>query len=745
MFTKTTLAATVAALLSSSAMAAPVLFKPAAPEQAQNAQMEAAVNLGTLTATTDRLGAKSKTNVITSKMQEESTETDLRGLLAEEPSIGIGGGNGTSQFYYIRGMGQNSIDVKVDNAYADSQIHYHQGRFMLDPAMVKIVSIQKGAGSASAGIGATNGAIVAKTIDAKDLLKNTNKNFGAKVHAGAHTNSGHSFGASAFGSANGFDAVIAANHIAENTYEAGSGYKNLLGSNKVTYSKLDKTSYLAKVGYEFGNSRISLSHMQENHSGNRPVREEFDFANSELTTTAAELDAVKKANAPFQSVEGWKLGDPISPNNNTRYVVDAQGNKVPNLARNVGSDKKMKQSTTNLEFNAQGLGFAESVTANIYRMNVERESADDSNNGYAGKVSGKTTMGFKTTGANLNFDTALNPNTLVKYGVNYRTQEVKPNKFFDKNDKTGNLNPPLNNQQKTDVGVYAEAINHYGDFILTAGARYDHFKIKAMDGKTVTGGAVSPSIGAIYSVSPALSVHGNLSYATRSPRLYDAITAGGNRGVVTFADKIKAERATNTEIGFNYKTGDVNAYGTLFWQRINNAIGNFADKRHGTNEPIVAIKNVGHMTNKGYELGASWQLGNVTVRGGVAHSNPKMVEYSPKALSQNPEFAVQTGRTWTGSVAYRFAQPNLEVGVRNRTVESVNAVLLEGAEPQKRDGYSVSDIFANWKPYGNDTLNVNFAVDNVFNKNYRSHAQRPAVNTLPGAGRDFRVGVNYTF
>ena len=91
---------------------------------------------------TDRQGAKIKTNVVTLREKDERTATDLRGLLQGEPAIDFGGGNGTSQFISIRGMGQNSIDTKIDNAYTDSQFLYHQGRFMLDPQMVKVVSVQ---------------------------------------------------------------------------------------------------------------------------------------------------------------------------------------------------------------------------------------------------------------------------------------------------------------------------------------------------------------------------------------------------------------------------------------------------------------------------------------------------------------------------------------------------------------------------------------------------------------------------
>ena len=116
------------------------------------------VTLDTVTVKGDRQGSKIKTNIVTLQQKDESTATDLRGLLKDEPAIDFGGGNGTSQHLTLRGMGQNSVDIKVDNAYSDSQILYHQGRFIIDPALVKIVSVQKGAGSASAGIGATNGA-----------------------------------------------------------------------------------------------------------------------------------------------------------------------------------------------------------------------------------------------------------------------------------------------------------------------------------------------------------------------------------------------------------------------------------------------------------------------------------------------------------------------------------------------------------------------------------------------------------
>lgn len=654
------------------------------------------VTLDTIVVKLDRQGTKVKTNVVTTKQKDESTETDLRGLLTEEPAISIGGGNGTSQYYFIRGMGQNSIDVKVDNAYSDSQILYHQGRFMLDPALVKIVSVQKGAGSASAGIGATNGAIVAKTLDAADLLAGSDKDYGFKVNAGYSSNDGHSYGASVFGRTNNLDFLLSGNRVNEDDYKAGSGFKNGVdGKNKVPYSGLDKVGYLAKAGINLGNHRFVLSHLQEQHKGNRLVREEFaldNSAGSRLTT-----------------------------------------------ARQAPAYRKTTLSNSNLEWSATDLGLVENATANVYQMKKERYSADDSKNGYAGNIAGATTTLIETRGANLNLDWNAADVAVLKTGVNYRNQVVSPDRF---------LKPNLSKPEKTDVGAYAEVIGDIGNVTATAGVRYDYFEFKAMDGKTVSNAALNPSVGLIWQPLPSLSLNANHNYATRSPRLYDALLSHGNRGITSIADGTTAERARNTEVGFNYNhrfanSGRVSLNGSYFWQRIDDAVVN-PQNRHGV-AGVREIVNAGHITNEGYEVGASYQLKGFTAKVGVSDSNPKFEGIITSGTNDlNPEFGAKIGRTWTGSLAYRFDNPNLELGVRNRSVEKSTKALRQDIAPQNRESYSVTDVFANWKPYGNDRMNVNFAINNVADKHYIPHSQRANAG-LPAAGRDYRIGVNFTY
>ena len=618
----------------------------------------------------------------------------MRELLKEEPAIDFGGGNGSSQFLTLRGMGQNSVDIKVDNASSDSQMLYHQGRFIIDPALVKIVSVQKGAGSASAGIGATNGAIITKTVDAQDLLKGLDKNWGVRLNSGYASNDGVSYGASVFGKAGNFDGLFSYSRNDEKDYEPGKGYTHSNGGKTVPFSALDKRSYLAKIGANFGDHRLVLSHMNDQHRGIRTVREEFTATNNPRLT----------------------------------------------LERQAPTYRETSLSNTNLAWTANNLGFVEKLDANAYLMKNERYSADDSKNGYAGNLPGPNTTVIETKGANFNLDSRIGENTLIKYGVNYRHQEIKPQVFFS---------AALSNPKKSDAGIYAEAIHDIGDFTLTGGLRYDHFDIKTHDGKSVSDGTVNPSFGVIWQPHEYWSFSASHNYASRSPRLYDALRQHGRRNAITsIADGTKAERARNTEIGFNYNNGNFAANGSYFWQKIKDAVAGPQQRHDAAGNPIAGVReivNAGYIKNQGYELGASYRTGGLMAKVGVSHSKPRIYDTHPEnLLSANPEFAVQTGRTWTTSLSYRFQNPDLEIGWRGRYLQKASgSVLVRDKGEVKRKGYGVNDVFANWKPLGKDTLNVNFAVNNVFNKFYYPHSQRG--ETLPGIGRDVRLGVNYRF
>ncbi|WP_314186475.1 TonB-dependent receptor domain-containing protein [Aggregatibacter kilianii] len=680
-----------------------------------------AENLEIINVVSENTGAKSKTNVITAESINRSTETELKGLLKDEPAINFGGGRGTSQWFTIRGMGQDQVDVKVDDAYTDAQLFHHQGRFMFDPALFKKVSVQKGTGSASAGIGATSGAIVAETVSAKDLLKD-GQDIGFKVNAGVSSNKGWSKGATVYSRAQAMDVLLSGNWVNESDYKGGHNFRNLEGGTKVQNSALHQRGLLAKVGVDITeDQRIELSHRQERHYGVRALREEFDFSQDWLTARE------QNGNPPTLTREQRANGYTLSQEGNIWYVLDRDGNKIPNTANNAPRYRITTNDTSKIEWTGKNMGFISNAKANVWRSVISREEPSE-----------RSRTRLIANGANLNLDSPIGESHLIKYGVNYRDQEGKPNSLTVQN------GIQMKTQKKREVGVYAEGIWGLGAFTLTTGLRYDHFNFHAMDGSKSNKGSVNPSVGLIYEVTNDLSFNTSLNYATRSPRFFEVMlssgTTRGNTAVYSIANNIKPERSRNAEVGFNYKLADsLSLNGSYFWQTIQDTHA-FTQIRPGYYE----IQNAGKLRNHGYELGAAYKYEDLTLRAGVAYSKP---ELNGRTVDSTVT-AIPIGRTWTTGVSYHFEQPDVEIGWKGRFVQhtsydSTTRNRGGGATTTKRPGYGVNDFYITWKPVEN--VNINLALNNAFNKYYRSHSQRAGVSTLPEPGRDVRLSVNYTF
>ena len=671
-------------------------------------------NLDVINVVSENTGAKSKTNVITTESINRSTETELKGLLKDEPAINFGGGRGTSQWFTIRGMGQDQVDVKVDDAYTDAQLFHPQGRFIFDPALLKKVSVQKGTGSASAGIGATSGAIVAETVSAKDLLKE-GQDVGFKLNAGVSSNKGWSKGATVYSRAGMMDALISGNWVKESEYKAGNGYK-------IKNSALGQRGLLAKVGADLNEDhRIELSHRQERHYGVRALREEFDFSQDWLTANG------RNGNPPALTKEQRANGYTLNREGNTWYVLDRDGNKIPNTANNAPRYRITTNDTSKIEWTGKNMGLISNAKANVWHSVISREEPSE-----------RSRIRLIANGANVNLDSPIGESHLIKYGVNYRDQEGKPNSLTVQN------GIQMKTQKKREVGVYAEGIWGLGAFTLTTGLRYDHFNFHAMDGSKSNKGSVNPSVGLIYEVTNDLSFNTSLNYATRSPRFFEVmLSSGATRGrtaVYSIANNIKPERSRNAEVGFNYKLADsLSLNGSYFWQTIQDTHA-FTQIRPGYYE----IQNAGKLRNHGYELGAAYKYEGLTLRAGVAYSKP---ELNGRTVDSTVT-AIPIGRTWTTGVSYHFEQPDVEIGWKGRFVQhtsydSTTRNRGGGATTTKRPGYGVNDFYITWKPVEN--VNINLALNNAFNKYYRSHSQRAGVSTLPEPGRDVRLSVNYTF
>ncbi|MDO4794927.1 MAG: TonB-dependent receptor [Brachymonas sp.] len=590
------------------------------------------------------------------KKMDRSTATDLRDVLKDEASVQFGGGNGgTSQWMTIRGMGQDQIDVVVDGASNDSQIFHHQSRHTLDPSLVRIIGVEKGAGSASAGIGAVAGRVKAETLDASDLLE-AGRNFGARINAGVRSNRGHVRGLTLYGRTGIFDALLSANQARLREYKDGRG-------NIVKGSEIKQDGYLAKFGIQpHQDHRVELSYRREEFDGNRSFRNEFM----------------------------------LQPPMNTEHHSD----------------------TFNVEYVGRNMGFVDALEFNAFHTkteDVKRPLGKPLNPAAPSLRRGEVeTYGANTAyGSNLGLTSRVSSLLTLKYGVNWRHSKSE--------------NRVSSSQNKTDTGVYVEGIWNLAPVTLTTGARYDHYSYTSSAGHRKTEGRINPSIGAVWDVAPDFSLNAVLNTASRSPRLHEAMLVADNRKL---APDLRGEQTRRAEVGFKYDNGALAVSGSYYQQRI----------RHFNRNVGTTLSSIGTLKNTGYELSSRYKWRGLVAKAGMAYNTPKL----NGAYYDSVASAVPMGRQWNTGLSYRFENPKLEVGWQGRYAQRRSYTNSNGATVTRK-GFGVHDIYVNWQPLGKDTFNVNLAVNNVGNKHYFSHSQRTSRISLPEAGRDIRLSMNYRF
>ncbi|WP_150539593.1 TonB-dependent receptor domain-containing protein [Actinobacillus vicugnae] len=612
--------------------------------------------------------------------------SNLRELLANRTDVNIGGGSVSAQYISIRGAGQDRIGMLIDNTSTNTQQWYHQGRFQLDPSMVKSIKVDKGAGAASAGIGVTDGVIRAETVSAKDLLKQ-GQSLGARIGSEYNSNRGINGSFSVYGQESGLDVLLLGSWGNDKNYKAGRGYLDAVNTNSrvVNNTTRRQGNYLAKFGYDLNeNHRIGFSFRQETFYGSGQDRFEMIFN-----------------------------GRPVNANTTTR--------------------------TYNLDYAAKNLGFVRDVKANVFYIAGTDKREDYQKDKLTGYQRRSET---NTTGANLGFTSELFHDHLLKYGVNIRKEKTESQNSFGH----------IKGEKKAEYGLYAEGIWSLGKVVtLTTGLRYDYYALDTAGKvdktgaplagkKSVSDNKLNPSFGLIWDVTPNFALNAKLNYASRSPLLASAYTVTDNRGSLDkarglrFIDpNLKTEQARLAEVGFEWNYANVTLKGNVFEQKV----------KHFYQTTNGVISNAGTLTTKGYEAELDYQLNGLKLTAGVSYADPK----TDFLISNDPLNIIPQGRQWSMGISYKFMQPSLEIGWLGRYAQSkeYQAVSRAKVETQKRIGYGVHDIFVNWQPLDQDNFNVNFTVKNIGNKFYRSHSQRNTAVTPPSPGREFKLGVNYSF
>jgi hemoglobin/transferrin/lactoferrin receptor protein len=325
----------------------------------------------------------------------------------------------------------------------------------------------------------------------------------------------------------------------------------------------------------------------------------------------------------------------------------------------------------------------------------------------------------------------------VTYGIDFR---------FD--DSYGRSNatsiPGSSDEHAYVLGLYAQDNWQLHDqWLLSFGARVDYYNWKGVDGLSdgfsTDDWGFSPNVALTWEPINDLALTVRYSRAFRGVLSKEAFFMGlyQNQG------NVEPELASNLEFVVDYSHDWFFATASVYSERIENYI---AHQFIGGPTVWGVMYNAGDAQSVGYELefGGEWE--NLRASLGMWYAD---TSFSNGSLTDaNMGLGTQIGRTWIGKVDYMLPQQNVLLGMVARYVESEENAITATA-PDK-PSYFLMDLHANWRPKGDDSLLLSFAVNNLFDEFYYDHASfgyHSSGNYIgyPGKGREYVVSATIKF
>jgi hemoglobin/transferrin/lactoferrin receptor protein len=632
-------------------------------------------------------------SVIDDRFIQDIQASTLGDIFRVDPEISVGGGGiPTAQKIYVRGLEDTMLNVQINGAPQTAQIYHHQARVMVDPEMLKTVTVESGAGAATYGPGALGGSIQFEYKNASDLLL-PGQSLGAYGKAGYYSNGGgYKASAGVFGSVHkSLNLLALYSHYDIDDYEAGGGV--VVPDTATTVDSL----YLAADGRFGDDHSYDLNYEVYRDAGDRRIRPNFvgDITHPVLPNPVVDQEVLRQT-ATF----GYNF------------------NPIDNDAVNL----ELKLYTTDTESTQVSDG--PYVTGPPFSYNM------DFNYDLGGQNYGldlRNTSEFNLGGRHA-----------TTYGVDYRYDKVN----FENRSTGGNglapalwfSNWPSAEESDQVYGVFLQDNwRLHPMFLLSYGVRWDQYDYKDRDDVEVDMNGFSPNIGATFSPIKQLDIYANAARAIRGMTVGEALWVGDARK--TTDPNADPEVAYNYEIGLNGRAGGFEFNLEGYYEEIQGYIG-YLDRTN-----LDDVKIPGYSGSIGYH----WDMLVASI--GVNESFPEM-NGETLVNEDNIGLGAASGRTWITRLEYLFPTKGVTLGWNGRFVEELTD--LPPGQPNKA-GFGVQDIYVSWNPPSHDALTLTFTVMNVFDKFYYEHNSYGyntglgAISGLPEPGRDFRLSASYKF
>ena len=675
---------------------------------------------------------------------------NIPSLLATLPGINLGGSlKPGGQTINIWGMGEaEDVQMTVDGATKSGFERYKQGTIFIEPELIKRLEVEKGPHDFRTGNGGFGGVVHMETKDAPDLLEE-GKDVGAMLKYGYSSNdhqqvySGAAYGRTEDGRA---DALVYYTKrdgddmkLADNMPNPGNVYP--VNPLRLPNTAQDLDAQLLKLNLHLTDEHsVGMSYSRSNNylwvpfsavSYPAPPSQAnidkygFDIASRRYLANRSTIDTTWSAKYNYEPVDNPLVDLEVKYSHSNTEQTDKRGEQA--FVQPTTGGRKMETGYTDDMLQIENVSlFASGPLDHVLTTGVQ----------------------FRKHQRDVNMWMPGTTYEVEKYNYGHYQPNFMPAGKVDTN------------------SFYIQDAITLGDFTLTPSMRYDHVLNRGQENdapfynhpelghdysnKTYTGW--SPRLSAFWKITPKTALFADYSKTWRAPVIDEQYEVQGIGSRTSSSLGLDPERITGWRAG-NITTFD-QIFGendhalirtTLFRNKIDDEIfkatgvgcaAQTADVSMSTacGPNMPNYRNIGSVTIKGFEVESFYEstylFGSLsyawmTGKHEGAYTNP----WGPDVWARDVP-----APKWIAVLGTKIPSLDARVGWKGEFVRKTDRLPSDQYGPgpltalgdrywdhYANDGYNVQGLFANWKPqqaYLKGT-EVNFTVDNLFNKSYR--------------------------
>jgi len=625
---------------------------------------------------------------------------DIKGIFSRIAGVNVSNSTPYSQKTYLRGVEEHSANVTIDGARQDGQMFHHAGNQMIDPSMLKSVSVELGASSVLSGYGANVGAIKYETVDPQDLLAPQQK-FGFKTSASLDSATEfRKINFSAYGKLSEKMSALASMNWTE------SGDIETPDRDPIVNKHSELKSGLVKIVYDFSEvEQLDFSAQRYDDSGHRALSGEKPG----VTT----IDQALGFNGYVRDTYTVNYH-----NNSNNPLLDLSVNAYFN-------QKKMIRGSSDGAYQPRGSSAPIGTISTPERNYTYKTIGLDIRNSFI--INDITwTAGIESFKSEQDVDAAQLEVITLDDGTITTTDRSIPNA-----------------PEASLVSAYVQGEFKFGEFTVVPGIRYDAYSLGGAYDSSFN--QFSPKLTVNWQANEDLLVKAGYGRIFKGPGLPETLTLSRD---MQESDNAKAETGNHFEFNIiqdlttSLNLNKANMYVNLFQYTIDNAY-------HPTKNNTLT-RNTYDLTMKGIEAGFK-----------MAHQDiSAYVTYSYNT-GENAYTDYTTDNAYSGTHSIKVGadyqvSDDILMGWDSSFFSSAdlddnwlsNGTLVTAEI--KKAGYGVTNLWLDFQVAQIDNLSIQLAAENVFDKAYQNHNSfglywGNASYNDNDVGRNFKLTANYQF